>query len=376
MKEIHLIIIWSEALSRRKQIVADVSKKFTILDTINITWDKNNFSNNLSRFYGEKLPRNSYKEKHCGNESFTCIIVRDNEPKYEVRDTSKGAKIVNINLFDVKQLYRSWTGGGHKIHATDNTHETKIQLVMLIGKTYSYYLEQKHNILETVYKRDLIGTSGWESLEEVFEALNETLNYVILRNFEGLEDELDSLHPDIDLLVENKALAVNLLNAKATSNKPNRVQYNVVINNKNINFDLRYIGDNYYCERWERNILNTRIKERYFFRPNEINLFYSFLYHAVLHKNNISKDYVFKILQMSRNINLDMNEIHFVESGLLNILTPYIDDLNYNYIEPKDLTVLWNIAYLSQVLAVELSLQRRFYYKFNKFKHKIKSIFI
>ena len=34
--------------------------------------------------------------------------VKDNTPIYEIRDTSKGSRIVNINLFDAKQLYRSW----------------------------------------------------------------------------------------------------------------------------------------------------------------------------------------------------------------------------------------------------------------------------
>ena len=98
--EIHLFIIWSKANTKKKKILSDIVNKFTILDVYNISWTKEKFSENLSRFYGQNLPANSKKEQHCGNETFTCIIVKDFNPKYERRQTSKGLRIVNVNLFD------------------------------------------------------------------------------------------------------------------------------------------------------------------------------------------------------------------------------------------------------------------------------------
>jgi len=73
MKEIHLLIVWSKALNKKEKILDDLCNKFDILEVINVTWTLDKFSENLSRFYGENLPKNSEKEKHCGNGIFTCI---------------------------------------------------------------------------------------------------------------------------------------------------------------------------------------------------------------------------------------------------------------------------------------------------------------
>ena len=99
--EIHLFILWSKVSSERENILSDIAGKFIILDIYNITWSKNKFSENLSRFYGQNLPKNSKKEQHCGSETFTCVIVRDESPKYEPRQTSKGIRVVNVNLFSI-----------------------------------------------------------------------------------------------------------------------------------------------------------------------------------------------------------------------------------------------------------------------------------
>ena len=60
------------------------------------------------------------KIEHCGNGKFLLIIVKDKNPIYQERNTSKGPKIVNTNLFDKKEEYRNLLGGGHKVHATNN----------------------------------------------------------------------------------------------------------------------------------------------------------------------------------------------------------------------------------------------------------------
>ncbi len=373
--EIHLIIIWSKAIEQEFDILQDIEKKFDILDIYSISWSKKNFSNNLSRFYGENLPKNSHKEKHCGSDTFTCIVIKDNTPKYEIRKTGKGDKVVNSNLFDAKQLYRSWTGGGHKIHATDNTQESKLQLVLLLNQTYNSYMNSNIQIEgKKDLKMDLVGANGWKSFEEVFRVLNETVNYVILRNFENLEDELDALHPDVDLLLDNQILTINVLNAIATTSKSYRVQYNVVIANKDINFDLRYIGDDYYSTVWSREILKTRIKKNYFYVPDQKNYFYSLLYHALLHKETLSSDYIYRLIDLSQKINLNLELIDFVENNVLNSLTKYMDEENFYYVEPLDLTVYWNNKLLNSNITSKRELNNFYLSNMKKIKNKIKRI--
>lgn len=348
--EIHLFIIWSKASHQRKNILSDIDSKFIILDIYNVSWSKNIFSENLSRLYGESLPENSNKEQHCGNDTFTCIIVKDKNPLYKTRQTSKGIRVVNINLFDAKKKYRSWTGGGHKIHATDNTEETRIQLMLLLRKKYDNYLIlNEDSVIEKVYNQNLIGCNGWKSLEEVFGVLNSTINYVILRNFENLHDEMDSLHPDIDLLTDNKANTISILNAQKTFQKKYRVQYMVLINNRKINFDLRFTGDDYYDINWQKNILLTRIKEDFYYRPTDINYFYSLLYHALLHKPNFGFDYERRLLELNARCLLVSSKRHFSAVEIFNDLEEFISSHNYCITYPNDFSVYWNYKIYSKV---------------------------
>ena len=76
---------------------------FDIFGTKKVVWEKRDFSNILSRFYGEKLPEKSFKEKHCGNGPFISIVVKQDNPIYEERKTSKGEALVNRLLYDKKQ---------------------------------------------------------------------------------------------------------------------------------------------------------------------------------------------------------------------------------------------------------------------------------
>ena len=343
--EIHLFIIWSKGLFKQQEIISDIKQSFDILYITSISWKKDKFAENLSRLYGQNLPEDSNKERHCGNDAFSCIIVRDNNPRYKSRKTSKGDRVVNINLFDAKQLYRSWTGGGHKIHATDNVQEAKFQIMLLLGISYNSYLEIKDNKKMDHYRHDtLIGENGWESLESLFCALNEAFQYVILRNFELLDDELNCDHPDIDLLVDDIIGVSNLLNAKKVSRKKDRVQHQVFIAGKLINLDLRFVGDNYYCRSWQDKILSNRVKERYYFRPNLKDYYYSLLLHALFHKPTLREDYKEKLLNLKKDVNPTLNycDIVFSSNDLLGELNHFMLENKYEITQPNDYSVYWN----------------------------------
>lgn len=376
MKEIHLFIIWSKGIHKKKDILNDIKNKFIICGIYNVTWSKEFFSNNLSRFYGENLPKNSHKEKHCGRDTFCCILVKDENPFYQMRETSKGYKVVNTKLFDAKQLYRSWTGGGHKIHATDNIIESKLQLALLFGRESKDYLERVQYIDEISYNNDLVGANGWNSFDELFTILNLTAKYVVLRNFYNLESQLTSLHPDVDLLVENKEQVINILNAKATTNKKYRVQYIVKIKNKDINFDLRHIGDGYYDHEWENNILQNRKKFNSFFIPDDLNLFYSLLYHVLIHKRNISNDYLNDFLNLSKLINLDLKTFDLLEENLIDILLNYMYEKRYKIIEPSDLTVFYNTNLLKKKIYLKTSSKRSRLNQYFKLRSYIKQVLL
>ncbi|MBO0591361.1 hypothetical protein I2486_08060 [Cellulophaga sp. E16_2] len=373
--EAHVFIVWSKGLEQRAKILTDIKSKFEIIKSINTTWSKNKFSENLSRFYGENLPKNSSKEKHCGTGTFLCIIVKDNNPQYELRETSKGIKPVNINMFDAKQCYRKWTGGGHKIHGSDNVSEAKSNIYLLFGTTYENVLTSKEVGVENSYANDLIGSQGWESLEEVFSAFNELANYVVLRNFTNIEDELKNLHPDIDILTDNKRLLVDISNGKPTYKDPKRVQYLVIINKQKVFFDFRFIGDNYYDFKWEQKILGSRRKLENMFIPDEENHFYSLMYHAFIHKEKVISDYVMKLIELSKKNGMNYSSTSFLNYDVLKDLNAFMMINNYDYVEPRDLTVFYNNKIIEPFKHVLLTNDRKSHEDFRAFKNLIKKVF-
>jgi len=372
-KEIHVFIIWSKGLKPREKILKDIRSKFEIVKIINTTWSKNKFSENLSRFYGENLPKNSSKEKHCGTGSFLCIIVKDKSPNYDLRLTSKGTKSVNVNMFDAKQLYRSWTGGGHKIHASDNISESQHNLYLLYGVKYTDLLHGNCQCPES-YEKDILGSHGWKSLNDIFTALNEFTNYVILRNYENLETEISKLHPDIDLLTDNQRLVADIINGKKTYKKNYRVQYLVKVNRKNVYFDLRYIGDNYYDYKWQQNILYNKIKYKDFYVPNDKNHFYSLMYHAFIHKPDLSEDYILRLIKMSSEIGFNYSKKSFVEYKVLDDMNNFMSIHAYDYVEPFDLSVFFNELVIRKFKSIQLSKRRIFSQKKGFIKSIIKKI--
>src|SRR6267142_437216 len=87
--ELHLFIIWNRALAKAGTILEDMRSNFEIRRVFVMHWSEKHFSDNMSRFYGQKLPRDSFKETHCGRGPFLLVVVRDNDPRYGLRETSR-----------------------------------------------------------------------------------------------------------------------------------------------------------------------------------------------------------------------------------------------------------------------------------------------
>lgn len=130
--ELQLFIIWEKARSWEKEILEDIAQNFKVLQVMEIEWSKEYFSDNLSTFYGKKLPVGCNKEKEIGTGKFLLIIVEDESPMYVKRRTNSGNMLVNVNMFDSKEMYRTWVGG-HKIHCTNNLEEVEHDIYLLTG---------------------------------------------------------------------------------------------------------------------------------------------------------------------------------------------------------------------------------------------------
>lgn len=368
-KELHLFIIWKNAQKTTDKIVEDIHSKFTIKDVYDISWTSKHFSSNLSRFYGGKLPPNCPKETRIGHGPFTLIVVEDEDPSYEKRDTGRrGIQMVNTKMFDAKAVYRGWAEKLHNasdlVHATNTPLETSHDLTLLLGlNPDDYYSKLGKKLWDGEIKKlntDLVGVNGWSDIHQLFYVLNSSIDYVVLRNFESLPDTYPlAYQEDIDLLVDNYKEACWIMNAKPVCKEPYRILNEVTIDGQEVRFDIRYVGDDYYHKQWEENILKNRVFDSGgFYKPNDEDYFYTLLYHAIVHKPEMRDDYNERLTKMSAELG-----INGIEKSLLD---EYMNTMGYNYSKPVDKSVYYALDSVHQKKSNEPSLSN------NKIKQKMR----
>jgi len=189
-------------------------------------------------------------------------------------------------------------------------------------------------------EKDLFGAEKWNGIEQIFYALNNCVKYAILRNYECLPEELYMTdHNDIDIVCEDYVDCSYILNAKKVFDETNRVHFTTNAGELKLFFDLRYIGDRYYCTNLEKELLKNRAyNEKGFFVVEKENYFYSLLYHALLHKPEFSADYKKRLINMNYELTIENCS---TEKGL-KILEEWLIKNRYIVLRPVDQSVFFN----------------------------------
>lgn len=311
--EIHILVDWTSHydLPSFTEHLSDTLHAMAIYEREALT----NVSERLSilqEFYGVPVADDRFKAKHV------VYVLKDSTPKYDWRQTTKGIRIVNTKMFDMKKMLRT---SGIQIHATDNIQETMDNMKVL-KVPYRRFARERH----------------FSDFRDVFEALNssEKFEYVVLRNFDGLPDEVGiDEHFDLDLLVNDYYTAKRLLDAASTTGQRTedglgRVQNKFKVADVWVQVDIRYVGDNYYDAKWEAAILSNRKMVRGFYVPDSQNFKYSLVYHATVHKSSVSQTYRAKFLQLFKTEKIE---------DLTQILRRWMKQRGYSATEPSDPSV-------------------------------------
>jgi hypothetical protein len=333
MIEQHLIIDWSNAFTHRDMLKHIENAGLHFQSSITVPVLKNKVDT-ITNFYNVGC----IVDDERGSTDFIVYLVTS-PVCYDYRETTKGTRLVNTNMFDLKIALRKKVKS--QIHATDNIQETKDNL-----KTLGLY--------EKYYKR-----KEFKSISEVFDVLNESkgFEYVIMRNFEGIPGDITiDEHLDVDLLVNDYYMAKCILDASCVINPPGggsryedggyRILNSVRIGGHEVWFDLRYLGDNYYDINLEKEILNKRIPCKNFYIPRANTYKHSLIYHALVHKPKISETY--KKLFTKLGVSTKKGELKAV-------LDEYMDWKKFKYTIPTDKSVGFNIllpgqGYSSKIL--------------------------
>ena len=333
MGELHLFIIWENGRHKEDEILNDIAQHFFIIQTIAVKWSEQYVTSNYSRFYGTFLPKHSFKEKECGKGEFLLVIVRDDSPVYNSRKTNRGNELVNTNMFDAKEKYRTWTGGGHKIHATNNPSEFNHDITLLLGINSAYYQSQIPSFQKIKkIERDISGANGWKSVEELFYVLNNTIDYVILRGLDVMNDSLQCGEiQDVDILVRDYATCSYIINGAPCCSEE-RPHQKITIENRTIYLDLWDIHRDYYDIFWSNKMLQNKVFKQYYYTLDETNSFYCLLYHCLINKNQIASKY-------NNQINVFRQKHGLGDQDLVNLLVEFLKVNKYEIVRPRDNSV-------------------------------------
>lgn len=335
--EIHLFILWQRARYKENEILQDMEKHFSVLKRYAITWTPEMVSSNFTRFYGVNLPPKSGKELECGTGEFLLCVIRDSHPIYAERMTSRGPEVVNVNTFDAKERYRSWTGGGHKIHGTNSEKETNHDLTLLIGKNVADFLKENHpSEVAEVIQKDIEGATGWNSIVQLFYVLNNTSQYVILRGSENVIPKTHSDYEDTDILTTEYDNLWRIINGQAIYHHV-RPKSLVIINERIYYLDIWDAHKNYYDQIWVQQMMNTAILWKNLRTLNPENNFYCLLYHCLTNKGNIADKHLPTLETYKKQFSIQ-------ETDWNKILVSWLSAKHYEIIEHSDPSNPFNLS--------------------------------
>lgn len=173
----------------------------------------------------------------------------------------------------------------------------------------------------------LPGAEGWDSFADLFDTLNNTINWCMLRNHEyHLTNSFWENDKDLDLLSTKLPLITCSLNAyKRYGGKSSFFTY---VNGKLLLLDLREIGDKYYDPVWCTHILERSQMNENLSVPLLEDQFYLLLYHSLLQKPFLSAKYKERLIYLSNTLGLDYVSENLRQESVDNLLL-HLDEFLY-----------------------------------------------
>lgn len=346
MTEQHLFILWENARIKENEILDEISSQLKIIKKIEIEWDKDKFLENLSSFYGFNHADRYFLQEERGNGKFLTVIVQDNNPKYITVETTKGKTNVNKKIFELKNFIRKkFFDGKFLIHATNTVREMRHDICLLTGKSLDDLNKENFFNGDTIkLKQNLPSVDGWKNHEQVFYILNETTNYVVIRDIENIplvQSTYDSVNNktyycDIEILTDDIQNLKYILVPYCQFSNEFRFEILVDIDGKEQPFHVKFLGDRYFDINIEKKLLETKTKNRnniWVIGNNEY-YFYTLLYHGIIHKDNYQK-YDTNLAKIAPQIGIYDYKCEL--NYLINLLYQWMKKNKYKYHQTIDL---------------------------------------
>ena len=141
---------------------------------------------------------------------------------------------------------------------------------------------------------------------------------------------------DVDILTVDEKLPYIVKNNFSLS-KDNPESISFLVGEKNITLNPNYLGQHYYDQKWEKDILKRRILHpNGFYVPSKMDYFYTLLYHVIFHgrwkeSQQIRDDYKKKLLELAEELKIEkiskksLNNKSFMKG----IIEQYLKQMSY-----------------------------------------------
>src|SRR5207302_4639797 len=255
---------------------------FTICDVLRIHWSAERFSRNLTKFYDDDLPPGSDKELHCGVGEFLLTVVEDESPEHGRRTVSRGGvERVSTKMHAAKARYREWTGGGHRVHTSLDDREFARDSFLLLGRQAERYRPGASPAWDGEISDlhvDLVGTDGWDDVQQLARALELTGAFVVLDR---------TAADDLTLLVEDFWSATVM----ATGAKPVEARFgrhDLFVDGRPCILELHEVGGGHLDPDWQSDMIARRgwdAEGLPVLSPED--RFYSVLYRGLFHEPDL-----------------------------------------------------------------------------------------
>ena len=282
--EVHVFVIWDR--ENCDPLEQAISERLDIVDKVFLSAQvyRDHFGDRatwVKHFYNVRHLSGSKK----GNMPFAALVVLSKNPCYLPRRKifTSEKRVVNTEIFDLKEKLRKGREGF--LHSSDNQEEARRNL---------HYLSYNEDALPYGYLT--AARPQFTDIEQAFAALNELsgVRYVLLRKpDEGATGE------DYDILCDDYFAVKRTLGGVSYKTHGRRLFSNVgapvdeggfkvanrvLVANKKVPFDIRFVGDGYFPAAWQRKILERRTMHEGVYVCAPEDAYYTTAYHALFHK--------------------------------------------------------------------------------------------
>ncbi|GAB6859013.1 RIO2 family protein [Microbacterium xylanilyticum] len=349
-RDLQLIAIWSRARVEEQRILDLVADEFQVLARYEVHWTPERVENNFERLYATGVGLGSFKGEDAGVGPFILVIAEDLDPVYQYRRNVSGfLEVTNVRVARVKRTARELVGG-YSVHSSNGLAEFFRDATLLLGpgRLDALLARDAPGTPPPIEQlnADLVGADGWADFDEVVQVLRRTVEYVVLRNFDGLPGLLDT-DPEIDVLARDQLDFAAVVNA-AKVHPDSGAAFRTTVGGRPVVFDVRWVGDGYLDARWQDRILAHReVPQDAVARPRLDDHFFSLLYHAKIQKPQVKPAYVKLLASLAGELDLpaDLTDRVTEDGVAAAALDGYLSGSGFIVPQPDDEDVHRNAAF-------------------------------